>query len=70
MCSVRTSPKAMEIHTLMPVPCCECSLALADCNVTVLQSFAVLMVSKPSGDTSMSHAGRFSLNFRTDGEFS
>ncbi len=50
VCSVRTtSPKAMKIHTLMPVPCCESSLALADGNVAVLQSFAVLMASKPSG---------------------
>jgi len=38
----------------------ECSLAIAHFNVTILQSFAILMISEPSGDSSMPHAGIFS----------
>lgn len=67
--TVKTSPEVMKSRALMPVSGCECSLALAHCNVAILQSFAVLMISKPSVDSSMPHAGRFSLNFRTAGEF-
>lgn len=58
-----------EDSCIMPVSGSECSLALAHCNMAILQSFAVLMISKPSGDSSMPHAGIFSLNFRTAGEF-